>query len=64
MTDRLNWKKSSYSSAKGEECLEVGNFHGFRRMAIRDSTNKAAGFITFDMHAWTKFLSQTKTDQP
>lgn len=33
----LRWKKSSYSTGTGQECVEVTHFDSFKNIAIRDS---------------------------
>lgn len=57
----LRWKKSSYSTGTGQECMEVTSFDDFQSIALRDSKNLDSEIIKLDACAWISFLSQIKT---
>lgn len=53
----MDWRKSSYSSAQGGQCVEVGNADG---VMVRDTTNRDGGTLTFSTEAWQTFLGNLK----
>jgi hypothetical protein len=55
-----NWRKSSYSSDQGGECVEVAETPT-ATIAVRDSKNPAGPVLTVDPAAFTTFLSWTST---
>ncbi|MFG2357785.1 DUF397 domain-containing protein [Streptomyces sp. NPDC048521] len=55
-----NWRKSSYSSDQGGECVEVAETPT-ATIAIRDSKNPEGPILTVDPAAFTTFLSWTST---
>ncbi|MCI2420971.1 DUF397 domain-containing protein [Saccharopolyspora sp. K220] len=54
---KILWRKSTYSQPNGN-CVEVGNVHS--GAAIRDTKNRASGFITADPAQWQSFLTAVK----
>jgi hypothetical protein len=57
--DDMNWRKSSYSSDNGGECVEVASPAG--AVAIRDTTQDGTGpVLRFTATAWREFASQLK----
>jgi hypothetical protein len=48
----MDWRKSSYSSGDGGQCVEVASAAG---VAVRDTTNRDGGTLTFSAEAWQKF---------
>jgi hypothetical protein len=48
----MDWRKSSYSSGDGGQCVEVASAEG---VAVRDTTNRDGGTLTFSAEAWQKF---------
>jgi hypothetical protein len=52
--NRLDWFKSSYSSANGQ-CVECALLPG-GGMAVRDTQNRDGGTLSFNAEAWTAFL--------
>ncbi|MDE3723041.1 DUF397 domain-containing protein [Nocardiopsis sp. N85] len=56
MTERshLIFRKSSYSSGTGQNCVEVADFPG--GAAVRDTQNRELGHITFSAAEWTTLL--------
>ncbi|MBD0837338.1 DUF397 domain-containing protein [Streptomyces sp. TRM68416] len=54
-----NWRKSSYSSDQGGDCVEVAES---TTIAIRDSKNPAGPILTIDPATFTTFLNWAATD--
>ncbi len=54
----LSWRKSSYSSNGGGNCVEVGNGSGV--VAVRDTTDRDGGTLTFTASAWAAFAASLK----
>ena len=48
----MDWRKSSYSSGDGGQCVEVASAEG---VAVRDTTNRDGGTLTFSAEAWQRF---------
>lgn len=48
-----NWRTASYSNANGGQCVEVASAEA---VAVRDSTNRNGGTLTFTADAWRSFL--------
>ncbi|WP_405142135.1 DUF397 domain-containing protein [Sphaerisporangium sp. NBC_01403] len=57
LTD-LRWRKSSYSSGNGGNCVEVAPLPG--GIAVRDSKNPAGAILSFPPTEWNAFLSTLK----
>ncbi|MEU9890753.1 DUF397 domain-containing protein [Sphaerisporangium sp. NPDC051011] len=52
----LQWRKSSYSGATTDNCVEVAsNLPG--AFAVRDSKNPSGPTLTFSPDAWKEFLA-------
>ena len=58
MEDIMKWRKSSYSSSNGGECVEAADNHG--RVFIRDSTDRQGVMLRFSSDAWRLFADQVK----
>ena len=58
MEDNLNWRKASYSGNGGGNCVEVGAVPG--SVAVRDTTNRDGGTLTFTADAWQMFATGLK----
>jgi hypothetical protein len=58
MEANLNWRKSSYSSGSGAECVEVGQSPG--AIAVRDTQDRHGRTLAFTTNAWRKFADQIK----
>jgi len=56
------WRKSSYSGAEGNECVELAV--GAHDTAVRDTKNRDGGTLRFNSTAFTAFLATTKTTRP
>jgi hypothetical protein len=50
----MDWRKSSYSSGDGGQCVEVASTEG---VAVRDTTNRDGGTLAFSAQAWQQFTS-------
>jgi Domain of unknown function (DUF397) len=53
----MDWRKSSYSSGDGGQCVEVASAED---IAVRDTTNRDGGTLTFTAGAWQNFLNALK----
>ncbi|MFF5569849.1 DUF397 domain-containing protein [Streptomyces luteogriseus] len=56
----MQWRKSSYSSDQGGQCLEVAETPE-ATVAIRDSKTPAGPILTLDPAAFTCFINWTST---
>lgn len=57
--DNMNWRKSSYSSGNGGECIEVASPEG--AVAVRDTKQDGVGpVLRFTPAAWHRFADQVK----
>ncbi|MGI5207889.1 DUF397 domain-containing protein [Spirillospora sp. CA-108201] len=54
----LQWRKSSYSSGTGGECVEVAAVSP--SVAVRDSKDPDGPMLTFDASTWADFTSIIK----
>jgi len=50
----VNWRKSSYSSANGGECVELAGGQG--TVLVRDTTNRDGSTLSYPAATWTAFL--------
>ncbi|MFE9246431.1 DUF397 domain-containing protein [Nocardiopsis sp. NPDC006938] len=53
-TTELAFRKSSYSSARGQDCVEVADTPGMS--AVRDTQNRAAGHLLFPGSEWAALV--------
>ncbi|OLT27700.1 DUF397 domain-containing protein [Nocardiopsis sp. CNR-923] len=53
-TSHLHFRKSSYSSAKGQDCVEVADLPA--GTAVRDSVHPSAGHLSFPSGEWVALL--------
>jgi hypothetical protein len=49
-----NWRKSSYSSGNGDNCIEVAS-DGV--ITVRDTTDRSGVTLSLPAPAWTAFLA-------
>ncbi|MFJ2963090.1 DUF397 domain-containing protein [Streptomyces collinus] len=54
----MQWRKSSYSSDQGGQCLEVAETPA-ATVAVRDSKTPAGPILTLDPAAFTTFVNWT-----
>ncbi|MGW2981800.1 DUF397 domain-containing protein [Streptomyces humidus] len=52
--DQLVWRRSSYSSEEGGECVEVATRPA--RVHVRDSKDTARAALTVEPTAWAAFV--------
>lgn len=57
----LTWRKSSYSSAEGQNCVEVAAIPG--GAAVRDSKNPAGPALAFPAGEWREFLDRIRSGE-
>ena len=55
----LSWRKSSYSTSNGGDCVEVTSTSN--TIAIRDSKNLADTALTITLDAWRSFTQGMKS---
>ena len=53
----MNWRKASYSSNGGANCVEVASAD---TVLVRDTTNPDGGTLTFTADAWQSFVTGLK----
>ncbi|TQN28524.1 uncharacterized protein DUF397 [Haloactinospora alba] len=56
------FRKSTYSQAKSQNCVEVADVLGIS--AVRDTQNRELGSIQFNSSEWAALVSAIKEDQP
>jgi Domain of unknown function (DUF397) len=54
----LNWRKASYSSNGGAECVEVADPNN--RVLVRDTQDRTGPTLRFTPDAWHRFANQVK----
>jgi hypothetical protein len=54
----LNWRKASYSSNGGAECVEIGA--ASRVVLVRDTQDRIGPVLRFPLQAWRSFTGQIK----
>ena len=54
----LSWRKSSYSSSNGGNCVEVAS--GSDIIAVRDSKDPAGTMLTVTLDSWRAFTQDAK----
>jgi hypothetical protein len=57
-TNPTAWRKSSYSSSHGQNCVEVGDLPG--AAAVRDTQHREAGHLTFAAGEWSALLGTVR----
>jgi hypothetical protein len=55
----LRWRKASYSSNGGGNCIEVADRKD--RVLVRDTQNRSGPALRFSPAAWRTFTDQAKT---
>ena len=55
----LNWRKASYSSNGGAECVEVGG--ASRAVLVRDTQDRTGPLLRLSPNAWRRFTGQVKS---
>nr|WP_121188089.1 DUF397 domain-containing protein [Nocardiopsis sp. Huas11] len=55
------FRKSSYSSGRGQDCIEVADFPG--GSAVRDSQNLAQRHLEVPSREWSALLASVRADR-
>ncbi|KUP98669.1 DUF397 domain-containing protein [Thermobifida cellulosilytica] len=58
----LRFRKSSYSGARTENCVEVADIPGKPAAAVRDSQNPHLGHLVIPGREWAAFLDAVRTN--
>ncbi|MDS1269072.1 DUF397 domain-containing protein [Lipingzhangella sp. LS1_29] len=59
----VSWHISSYSANGNPQCVEAGPMlDGSARFAVRDSTQRERGFLSFGRTEWTAFVEAAKAE--
>ena len=62
MDMNLQWRKATYSSSNGGNCVEVAA--ASRTIAVRDSKNPDGPRLGFGPQAWKAFTAKLKASVP
>jgi hypothetical protein len=55
----LNWRKASYSSNGGANCVEVADRGN--RVLVRDTQDRSGSVLRLSPGAWRRFTGQVKS---
>lgn len=58
-TSRLTFRKSSYSTPRGQDCVEVADTGS--GAAVRDTQNRQEGHLSFSATEWKAFLDEVRS---
>ena len=61
MDMNLQWRKATYSSSNGGNCIEVATAD--RTVAVRDSKNPNGPRLAFGVHTWQAFAAKVKGER-
>jgi hypothetical protein len=53
----MDWRKSTYSSANGADCVEVASDEA---VMVRDTTDREGGTLAFNAKAWQAFTRRLR----
>jgi hypothetical protein len=53
-TVSATWRKSSYSTNGGQDCVETASGDG--AVLVRDTANRDGGTLAFSAAAWERFI--------
>ena len=53
----MDWRKSSYSSNGGSDCVEAASPEG---VAVRDTKNRDGAVLSFTAEAWSTFTARLR----
>lgn len=62
MDMNLQWRKATYSSGNGGNCIEVATVD--RTVAVRDSQDPDGPRLAFRRQAWIAFTAKVKGEPP
>jgi hypothetical protein len=54
----MDWRKSSFSSAQGGQCIEVASSDD---VTVRDTADRDGTTLTFSTEAWATFVTQVRS---
>ena len=57
VNEYTDWRKSSRSNGQGQ-CIETAS--GAGTVAVRDTTNRDSGTLTFSAAAWERFTASVR----
>lgn len=57
--EHAQWRKSSRSSGGSNNCVEVAS--GSAAVGVRDTKDRAAGYLAVSTHSWTAFLANLRS---
>ncbi len=60
--DHPTWRRSSYSSPQGGNCVEVADLDGGAR-AVRDSKNPTGAHLMFTGSEWAAFTAGVRAGE-
>ena len=61
MDMNLQWRKATYSSGNGGNCIEVATAD--RTVAVRDSKDPDGPHLAFGVRAWQAFATKLKSER-
>jgi hypothetical protein len=61
MDMNLQWRKATYSSGNGGNCIEVATAD--HTVAVRDSKDPDGPRLAFGVHAWQAFAAKVKSER-
>ena len=56
-----DWRKSTYSTANGGQCVEVGT--AVAGVVVRDTTDRAGAVLAVPAGAWRALLAEVRASQ-
>jgi Domain of unknown function (DUF397) len=56
--ETMNWRKSTYSSGNGGECVEIADHAN--RVLVRDTKDRNGPVLRFTPGAWRRFADRVK----
>jgi hypothetical protein len=56
--DSADWRKSTYSTANGGSCVEVGS--AVSGVVVRDTTDREGAVLAFPAGAWRALLAEVR----
>jgi Domain of unknown function (DUF397) len=56
--ETMNWRKSTYSSGNGGECIEVADRAS--SVLVRDTKDRSGPALQFTASAWRRFAERVK----
>lgn len=60
VTDTMTFRKSSYSSSGGADCVEVGTSNAVMVRDTKQANDDVRTTLNFDASSWSSFVSHIK----